>query len=120
MERYALRQRLTEGALNEQLLILYGAARLESQRARYAYVLDRFAETFGHPAEAFFSAPGRTELGGNHTDHQHGRVLAAGVDLDDLAAVAKNDSGVFRILSEGYPMVEVSLNDLSARTVFRT
>lgn len=115
MERYALRQRLTEGALNEQLLILYGAARLESQRARYAYVLDRFAETFGHPAEAFFSAPGRTELGGNHTDHQHGRVLAAGVDLDDLAAVAKNDSGVFRILSEGYPMVEVSLNDLSVR-----
>ena len=115
MERYPLQERLFSGALDEQLLTLYGPDRLDGQKARYAYVLDKFAETFRRPAEAFFSAPGRTELGGNHTDHQHGRVLAAGVDLDDLAAVARTDTGLFRVLSEGYPMVEIPLNDLAVR-----
>ncbi len=115
MERNPLRERLTSGALDGQLLALYGPAKLDRQKARYAYVLDKFAGTFHRPAEAFFSAPGRTELGGNHTDHQHGRVLAAGVDLDDLAAAARTDTGLLRVMSEGYPMVEIPLNDLSAK-----
>ena len=115
MQQYPLRERLTSGALDEQLLPLYGTARLAAQKERYAYVLDKFTETFHRPAEAFFSAPGRTELGGNHTDHQHGRVLAAGVDLDDLAAVAVTDTGRIRVLSEGYPLVEISLDELAVR-----
>ena len=110
-----LRTRLSSGSLDEQLLFLYGPARLRTEKRRYAYVLDHFAETFGHPADAFFSAPGRTELGGNHTDHQHGRVLAAGVDLDDLAAAARTDTGRFRVLSEGYPLMDVDLADLTAK-----
>ena len=110
-----LRARLTSGALDGQLLPLYGAARLEEQKRRYTYVLDRFDAAFGHPAQGFFSAPGRTELGGNHTDHQHGRVLAASVDLDDLAAAARTDTGRFRVLSEGYPLLDVDLTDLAPK-----
>ena len=60
-----------------------------------------------------FSAPGRTEISGNHTDHQHGCVLAAAVNLETVAEVRLNDSEVIRIQSEGYPVVEVNLNDLS-------
>lgn len=76
---------------------------------------EKFELTFGHPARYLFSAPGRTELGGNHTDHQHGRVLAAAVDLDTTAAVAENGARAVRVLSEGYPLCEVSLSDLAAR-----
>ena len=85
-EHRTLEARLTAGELDGTLLRLYGAPRLEAARARCAGVLDRYAKTFGSRPEALFSAPGRTELGGNHTDHPHGRVLAAAVDLDVLAS----------------------------------
>lgn len=66
----------------------------------------------GHSAEAvrFFIAPGRTELGGNHTDHQHGLVLAAAVDVDTVAAVAPNGENVIRLRSEGFPACEIFLD----------
>jgi len=108
-----LRERLEQGGLNETLQSLYGAAKLETAQSRCAGVLEGFAKTFGREAEALFSAPGRTELGGNHTDHQHGRVLAAGVDLDILAAAAVNDSGMIRVQSEGYPLISVDLERLT-------
>lgn len=77
-------------------------------------VLDAgFAAAFGCAPERYFSAPGRTEIGGNHTDHQRGRVLAAAVNLDTRAAVRANGSGVIRILSKGYPMSVVELSQLS-------
>ena len=72
----------------------------------------RFSETFGHAPLYYVAAPGRTELGGNHTDHQHGRVLAAAVNLVTQAAVAPNDDGEIRVQSEGYPMVKIAANDL--------
>ena len=71
-----------------------------------------FRETFGGQPERYFSAPGRTEIGGNHTDHQRGRVLAAAVNLDTLAAVRVNGTGTIRILSQGYPMSQVELSCL--------
>ena len=71
-----------------------------------------FHKTFGSTPERYFSAPGRTEIGGNHTDHQRGRVLAAAVDLDTLAAVRRSGTGTIRILSEGYPMSVVELDKL--------
>ena len=71
-----------------------------------------FQKTFGSAPERYFSAPGRTEIGGNHTDHQRGRVLAAAVDLDTLAAVRRSGTGTIRILSEGYPMSVVELDKL--------
>ena len=70
--------------------------------------LDRgFAATFGGVPARYFSAPGRTEIGGNHTDHQRGRVLAAAVNLDTIAAVRENGTDVIRILSKGYPLCHV-------------
>ena len=74
-----------------------------------------FRETFGTAPQRYFSAPGRTEIGGNHTDHQRGRVLAAAVNLDTLAAVRLNGTGTIRILSEGYPMAVVELSELEPR-----
>ena len=62
-----------------------------------------------------FSAPGRTEIGGNHTDHQHGCVLAAAVDLETVAEVTLNETDCIRVRSEGYPEVVVDLKDLSVR-----
>ena len=65
--------------------------------------------------EQYFSAPGRVELGGNHTDHQHGCVLAAAVDLEMRAAVTTNHDGVIRIFSQGFAPVEVALGDWTPR-----
>ena len=79
-------------------------------------VLDAgFAAAFGGAPERYFSAPGRTEIGGNHTDHQRGRVLAAAVNLDTRAAVRVNGSNTIRILSKGYPMSVVDLMELTPR-----
>ena len=72
-----------------------------------------FLHTFHTTPRRYFSAPGRTELSGNHTDHQHGRVLAAAVSCDTLAAVRENGTDTIRILSEGYPLCTVSLGALS-------
>ncbi len=71
-----------------------------------------FSTTFGGAPERYFSAPGRTEIGGNHTDHQRGRVLAGAVNLEAVAAVKANGTNTIRILSEGYPMCQVSLDQL--------
>lgn len=76
---------------------------------------NRFREYFGREPEMVFSAPGRTELGGNHTDHQLGRVLAGAVSLDSRAAVAPTDRREIRVLSEGYPLCVISLDALFPR-----
>ena len=72
-----------------------------------------FAAAFGGSPDRYFSAPGRTEIGGNHTDHQRGRVLAAAVNLDTVAAVRRNGTDTIRILSQGYPLCQVSLAELT-------
>ena len=75
-----------------------------------------FAAAFGGAPERYFSAPGRTEIGGNHTAHQRGRVLAAAVNLDTVAAVRLNGTYQIRILSDGYPMCEVDVNELTPKS----
>ena len=72
-----------------------------------------FQEVFGGAPERYFSAPGRTEIGGNHTDHQRGRVLAGAVNLDTVAAVRINGTNMIRIQSKGYPMSEVDVTQLT-------
>ena len=72
-----------------------------------------FEKAFGGQPARYFSAPGRTELSGNHTDHQRGRVLAAAVNLDMQAAVRANGTDTIRVLSQGYPMTEVALSCLT-------
>ena len=72
-----------------------------------------FAAAFGNAPTCYYSAPGRTEIGGNHTDHQRGRVLAAAVNLDTRAAVAPNGTNTIRIQSKGYPLSVVELDNLT-------
>ena len=93
---------------------LYGREKAPRQLERYRGLVRGLEETFGKAERcALFSAPGRTEIGGNHTDHQHGRVLAGSVDLDVIAAVKPSGGGTIRIQSEGFPMDVVDLSDLS-------
>ena len=90
------------------------ADKARENAARYADLLKLYEKTFPGDAQiTLFSAPGRTEIGGNHTDHEHGRVLAASVDMDSIAAASASDDGMIRILSEGYPMIEISVDDMS-------
>lgn len=105
---------LARGELDAELAPLYPGE--TNARDRYLLVLDAFSRCF--PAQknvALISAPGRAELGGNHTDHQRGRVLAAAVSLDILAAVAPNEDGRIRIYSEGMPHVDVKIDELAAK-----
>ena len=79
---------------------------------RKAHLDAQFTATFETAPERYFSAPGRTEIGGNHTDHQRGRVLAGAVNLDMQAAVRVNGTGTIRVLSQGFPMSTVDLSIL--------
>ena len=112
------KQELSDGVHAARLASLYCCAPAEtaSEAARYAAVLDGLEKTFGSHAEAgLYSAPGRTEIGGNHTDHQHGRVLAGSVNIDMIAAAAPTDKNQLRVQSEGYDLCVIDLNDLEAR-----
>lgn len=100
--------------LERSMTDLYGAGKLPAQAERYRRLLREMEAAFGAAERlAVFSAPGRTEIGGNHTDHQHGRVLAGSVDLDMIAAVAPSGDRCIRIQSEGFPMDVVDLDDLN-------
>jgi galactokinase len=96
---------------------LYRPEELEFQRARYRRLAENFHLHFPElPKDAdhfFMSAPGRSELCGNHTDHNHGRVLAASIDLDTIAVVHPRNDSLVRIHSEGFPPLELDLSELS-------
>ena len=112
------KQELADGTHTSRLAALYCCApeQTSAQAARYATVLDGLEKTFGAHTEAgLYSAPGRTEIGGNHTDHQHGRVLAGSVNIDMIAAAAPNSLNQLRVQSEGYDLCVISLDDLTAR-----
>lgn len=112
-----VRRALNAGELNEAIYhLLYDD--LAAARQRIAAVLDQFQQCFGAGDDtpvALCSASGRTEIGGNHTDHQHGRVLAGAVDLDFLACASPNGTNTIRFQSEGWPMVEVELDTMDPK-----
>ncbi len=87
--------------------------KLEAQRSRYLHALDEFRKLFGDGPVELFSAPGRSEVGGNHTDHQRGKVLACSLNLDVIAVVRKRVDGVITVQSEGYPLDQVDLKELN-------
>ncbi|MCH3972409.1 MAG: galactokinase [Oscillospiraceae bacterium] len=104
------------GGLHEKIKHIYVCSDEECENVaqRYADALDCFAALYGADRDiAVFSAPGRTEVGGNHTDHQHGHVLAAAVNLDVIAVVSRSDAPTIRVKSQGYPEDAVDLTDLS-------
>lgn len=86
---------------------------LKEQAVRYASLMSDFEKTFGTDDVWLFSSPGRTEIGGNHTDHNHGRVLAGAVNLDNIAVVAANGRNNIRIKSVGYPEFQVDISKMS-------
>ncbi len=110
-----LKAQLMSGAYDDRLRRVYVTDdAVQEQRARYAALAETFASLYNADRDVrLFSAPGRTEVGGNHTDHNHGRVLAAGINLDAAAAAAKNDENIVRVKSAGYDMDVVDLSDLS-------
>lgn len=109
-----VKRKLNDGTLDDKLRFLYVCdGEVKPCRDRYLSVIEGFERTFGAAEElALFSAPGRTEIGGNHTDHQHGCVLAGSVNLDVIAAVSPNNENVVRIQSKGYDMDVIDLDDL--------
>ena len=118
MKLTEVRKKLEAGAFAEQFEMLYGnqAEELARQKKRYLDLVDRFEKQFpGREDVRLYSAPGRTEIGGNHTDHQHGCVLAAAVNLDVIAVVAFHDEGVIRLKSTGYPMDTIDLSQLEVQ-----
>lgn len=107
-----IKTKIINGAYNDTFAMLYG----ETQKAaeRYISALESFWEIFGERDNIrIFTAPGRTEVGGNHTDHQHGCVLAGSVNLDAIAIVSQTNTGNVQIKSEGYNMDKVDISDLS-------
>ncbi|MGN0010470.1 MAG: galactokinase [Marinilabiliaceae bacterium] len=102
-------------AKGDALRSLYGAdtSVIDTQKQRYAKLADEFVNSYGDKELSVFSSPGRTEIGGNHTDHNHGRVLAGAVNIDNVAIASANGTDVVRILSSGYPQFEVNLSTLA-------
>jgi galactokinase len=104
-------------ATTQRLISLYGAAEAAKQTARYEALSQEFQNRFRPSGVHLFSTPGRTEIGGNHTDHNHGKVLAAGVNLDAIAVAAPVSDDRITVYSAGYPQpFIVTLNDLEPRT----
>ncbi|MBR4495146.1 MAG: galactokinase, partial [Clostridiales bacterium] len=86
------------------------------QPARYEAAIKVFEENFGADGGIeIYSAPGRTEIGGNHTDHQHGEVLAASINRDAIAIVRKTDNGTVRLKSDNYSTNTIDVSDLAVR-----
>lgn len=108
--------RINSGGFDKIFTRLYPQRAIKEQAVRLENAILKFNNIFGNSNNiGLFSAPGRTEVCGNHTDHQRGRVLAAAVNLDVLCAAAPNGLGIIRLHSDGYPRTEISLKDLMAR-----
>lgn len=102
-------ERLKEIYVDEQIL--------PYQNERYQKAIQKYEELFGEGEIEIYSAPGRSEIGGNHTDHQHGEVLAASINLDAIAIVGKTEKPEIRLYSEGYQMIRVDLSDMEKKDV---
>ena len=93
---------------------VYGEENLAKEQARYEHLATKFKECFGEGEVDFFSAPGRTEILGNHTDHNHGKVLTASIAMDTIAAARKNGTSLVHVISEGYKAITIDLENLDS------
>ena len=104
MKTAELKQALAGTTLDSRFCEIYGSAALETQKARYLHAVEEFEKLYGADREAaLYSVAGRSELSGNHTDHNHGKVLAASIDLDIIAVASPSAGSVIRVKSEGFP-----------------
>ncbi|MDO4965070.1 MAG: galactokinase family protein [Lachnospiraceae bacterium] len=112
-----IREEISNGKYDDKLLDIYAdKSVLEYQRYRYVSAIEKFESLYGAADIEIYSAPGRSEVGGNHTDHQRGQVLAASVNLDVIAVVEKTDNGIVKILSDSFDIAPISVNDLSKKS----
>ena len=112
-----LKELFKSGEQDNLLMDIYlDENRLEYQRERYVTAIEQFEKLYGVTDVSIYSAPGRSEIGGNHTDHQNGEVLAASVNLDAIAIVEAVDAPTVKVVSGNYPMITVDLNDLNQKT----
>lgn len=107
------KQRLASESGRKLLARLYGKEAVAAQLARYGELLDQFRADFGDQEVSLFTSPGRSEIGGNHTDHNHGRVLAASINLDCVGVAAKVEEPIIEFVSVTYDQrIRIDLNDI--------
>ena len=115
MKTTDLKSALLAGKFDERFAYIYGAEAVEAQKARYAAAVDSFAAIYGSDRDAaLYSVAGRSELSGNHTDHNYGCVIAASIDLDIIAVAAPNNENIIRVKSEGFKEDVVDINAFTA------
>lgn len=103
-----------ESGIHDNLLldIYVDSSRLDYQKQRYIKAIQKYKEAFGEDDVSIYSAPGRSEIGGNHTDHQHGEVLATSINNDAIAIVKKTEDSLVKVISDGYPMITIDISNL--------
>ena len=112
-----LEKKIKSGTFDERFLDIYiDEGMLEYQKERYVAAIEKFKEIYGNEKIYVFSAPGRSEVMGNHTDHQQGEILAASVNLDAIAIVHPLKERVVKVTSDGYKEITVTLDDLKTRS----
>lgn len=114
MQYNILRKKLQGSDLDQEFELMAGKDHVSHQKSRYLKLLDKAYELFGDDEYHLFSAPGRTEIGGNHTDHQRGRVLAGSVNMDIGAAVIE-DEKYTEFISEGFVVNRIDISDLAIK-----
>ena len=107
-----LKTKLQNGDFNKELAHLYGEGKVEKQIARYTDAVSEFEKLYGESEVSIFSVPGRSEISGNHTDHNQGCVLAGALDLDIIAVAKKTDDNIIRIKSKGFDEDVVDVTNL--------
>ncbi len=112
MKALELKTKISENGFKDIFTVLYGEENLAAANARYIKAVDEFCKVFGADRDLeLFSVAGRSEISGNHTDHNFGRVIAASIDLDIIAVASKRDDMMINIKSEGFPIDEIDVSD---------
>jgi len=114
MKKRVLKEYILNNKLDQEINYINCGKNLEIEKKRYLNLLEKAYSSFGDQDFKIYSAPGRSEIGGNHTDHQQGRVLAAAVNMD-VVAVTCEDKDFVEFISEGYKIEKIAINDLTLR-----
>lgn len=113
MNSAELIKHIESGALDSSFSFLYGENEVKTQKKRYISAINSFVSLFGDGELNLFSVPGRSEISGNHTDHNYGKVIAASVNCDIIAVVKRTNDNVIKVQSEGFPCDTVNINNLN-------
>ena len=116
VETRLIKERLKNWVYKDLLLDIYvDESKLIYQTDRYIKAIEKYESLYGEDKVAIYSAPGRSEVGGNHTDHQHGEILAASINLDAIAITKKRDDSLVRVVSDDYDEIVIDTNDISLK-----